>query len=181
MLYSITYRPRDFTEIQRPIFLKYIDKISDRYVCSMEKGSGEEYNHFQCFIDTTKRKDNVKRGIFNVIKKVYEFEEDEKKVCLVIKKCSNEKYVIGYCLKECGVIYKGNLEEDYLKLCKEYYDNVAVKKDSVKKLTKNNIHLYFKRYCELKKIEFERWDEEEVSKVIGLMGNENYGMCWLGS
>lgn len=185
MAYSLTFRPpiEYYTDLCKSLFISYIKKKCDKYIIAEEKGSSIDYTHFQCYIESKVRKDNIKRDIFKAIKSVYKPDKAQKKVCVVIndlKKESDEFYCIGYVMKEDGQKIIGNLDDSYISECVKHYIAVGVKKQSIKKMTKNNIHYYFKDYVEKRGLQTERYTEEYTAEIIGMMGNDGYGMCWVG-
>lgn len=188
-MYSITIRNERIVPVNTlneatlitTLIVDKLKEISTTAVISLEGANSPVPNHFQCYIETTTRKDSIKRSLLRVLKGHFEPENDnEKKHWIKIKNCSDTQYLIGYCLKEKrGFTFTKNTTDTYLQECTAYYNSKCVKKQSGVKLTKNNIHYYFKEFVTLKGLSEDYYTTDKITEVLDLMKDNDYGLCWI--
>lgn len=150
MSYSITISPhvKDFNIINSnvDILKNYIQSISTKYLISLEKGSSDEFTHYQIYIKINRRIDSLRLGIKNLIIKQYNLQHlsSNKRWLRVktIKSNNDELYVIGYCLKEGHNNYT-NIDDNEKEKCIDYFIKNPKKKIHQKHIILTHINFVF--------------------------------------
>lgn len=155
--YSITFRPllEIFESIDSPLtyFEKLFDKISNKYIISLEKGNSEEINHLQIYIDLeeTITQKALRKRIVRYINPL-NIDKGNLKIALKVKEIkSNFEGVIGYVLKEDNEKnIKGFSDEEittYRNVYLEHSSKESNKKDYFR-INKKNYHIYVSKWIE---------------------------------
>lgn len=180
--FSITFRPT-FDEFNKynEEFLDRIQKNYDKYIFCYEKGTGEQVNHLQGFIEFNKEKvaNNFRKEFDKKIMK--NFDISHPKVALKISPIKRDvNTVMGYVLKEqtdlSSILQQGFNNEQLEKLQQDYKACVLEKKMKSDKhrISLRNIHIIMEDYIKNKYPDLTELDESMVRKILGQMGNDGY-------
>ncbi len=184
--YSLSFHPelKEFYECKSVFldnFKKFVKKA--QAILVLEKGSKDEYTHYQGFLefDKEKRADSLKKSAFNMLLKGIEV--NYPKVALKLTSVTRDvKYCQGYCLKETndelqGVAYS-SYPRAYQKEAKRYHA-MQLKEKKVKgdkfRVSTRNLPQVFKTYCEVNGIEITN-NSKCIPIIIGRMANDDYCM-----
>lgn len=180
--FSITFRPT-FDEFNKyhEDFMDKIEKNYDKYIFCYEKGSGDEINHLQGFMEFNKEKvaNNFRKEFDRKIMK--DFNIGHPKVALKITPIKRDVNVcIGYVLKEQSdlstILQCGFDNETLQKLQKDYLEVMKEKKmkSDKQRISLRNIHVLMEEYIKIKQIDIVEIEEKDVRRILGLMGNDGY-------
>lgn len=192
--FSITFRPRieEWLCIKEDFLNLFIKKYNNekqfplaKYVVAPEKGESETINHYQIhlqLLDKERRKDVVKKTIFNIMRK---FDISDKNVALKINIIKNKDvdYSIGYCMKEqdnldsCYI--KGFTNEDIERAIKIYTDkhNELLLNRHKTSISNRNLHICVKRFIECNKEFYSQvYTIQNVKVILSKMLESDYYM-----
>ncbi len=184
--YSLSFHPelQEFYECKQVFldnFKKFVKKA--QAIITLEKGSKNEYTHYQGFIeyDKERRADTVRKSAFNMLLKGIEV--NYPKVALKLTSVTRDvKYCQGYCLKETNDDLKGlahsSYPRAYLMEAKRYHA-MQLKEKKVKgdkfRVNTRNLSQVFKTYCEVNSIEITK-EKGCIARIIGRMAQDDYCM-----
>lgn len=188
--YGITFRPT-LTEFDqyKTQFMENVKNKYYKYVFSLEKGSGDNYNHYQGYIElgTEKRADNFRKEFTEITK---EMKLSHPKVALRIKPIHTDPDAcIGYVLKEQDEInenvYFAGFDISLLQKCQEYYKNLKMSDKILldkERVQIRNLPVIFKNFFtanEDRIIEMVgngkyNLKDDDIKSIIMLMAQEDY-------
>lgn len=148
-----------------------------KYIISKEKGNSdghEQYNHYDMAVLTNsnppKRCDVVKKSIRNCFKLD---EQDMRNVrVLELKPPRDIRQQIGYALKE-NRGHETNFDDEYLDLCKDYYDENPMDDTQVKTWDTNQIVDKFVEYIHNISIS-NKFNEELINRYWSQFSKESF-------
>lgn len=160
----MTFRPRitEFDVNNKMINLcKWLDKCSQTYILSYEKGGSNDISHFHLFLDLTKGKryDKLKEQIKKQIRKDYDIKQfDNEKICFDFINITTPyyyDYYLGYVFKEDNKKVRfSRLDIDFnekLLFYKSENEKKKLSKDKIR-INNKNINIVIYNFCIVKKI-----------------------------
>lgn len=172
--YRIIYRPRIeiFEENHIEIFAKLFRNETRHILAKESANTNSTINHIDMYIEFKKdiRKDKLKEKIFRTLKKEeIKIEKTEKNIAVRIQAIKNNvDGTIGYSLKEDNEkLIKGFTEKELEYYKNQYIENTIVNfnKKHCLRVTKKNIHIYFKLYIKNNDIQI-KYIQEKVYETI---------------
>lgn len=184
--YSITIRPRkeDFdTYLLNMNQEEYQELYGKKYVVSFEKGQGDEYNHIQSVMTTTKsRSDSVRRMIVKYFSKKHLILTNISLKVRSIK--TNLEGVIGYCLKEGGKTYCNGYDQSFLSACLDKYnshaDSQSYDKKSIFKINPKNYHIQVENYINNNlSLKQQVYNSSDIKTILAKMAVKGYYLTFI--
>ncbi len=183
---SLTYRPhiRDFDKLYKDADYTNIEKMIhslkyDKYILSLEKGSGDDYNHLQCVVYTNKSLRDFRKQFKRYMNKTFRYEINSVNTKTRLIK-SNLAGVIGYCQKEEGKHFT-TFDDDFLKYCDRVYKlHEKSSKNNYYRINNKNFHIHIEKYIEAHAIlRKQDYSTEDIQSIIGQMANDKYFFTFL--